>query len=184
VQFTFNKRMSNRWQLLGGLTLQSHQGFSHSGTYTNPGATTDFNDPTYLLNRDNSSVFIELPWAFSLSGSYQGPWGVQFSGKYTARAGDPLVRTFQATGLTQGTQTVWIIPRGEDRTETVTKFVDIRFAKRFSVSRARFEGTVDLFNALNANHVLNQNTATGTTWGRPSLVLAPRIVRFGLTARF
>jgi hypothetical protein len=184
VQFTFNKRMSNRWQLLGGVTFQSHQGFSHSGTYTNPGATTDFNDPTFLLNRDNSSVFIELPWAFSLSGSYQGPFGIQFSGKYTARAGDPLVRTFQATGLTQGTQTVWVIPRGEDRTETVTKFVDIRFAKRFTVNRSRFEATVDLFNALNANHVLNQNTAIGTTWGRPSLVLAPRIVRFGLTARF
>jgi hypothetical protein len=66
----------------------------------------------------------------------------------------------------------------------VTKFVDIRFAKRFTVNRSRFEATVDLFNALNANHVLNQNTAIGTTWGRPSLVLAPRIVRFGLTARF
>jgi hypothetical protein len=184
MQFTFNKRMSNRWQLLGGVTFQTHQGFSHSGTYTNPGATTDFNDPTFRLNRDDSSVFIELPWAFSLSGSYQGPFGIQFSGKYTARAGDPLVRTIQATGLTQGTQTVWVIPRGEDRTETVNKFVDIRFAKRFSVSRSRFEATVDLFNALNANHVLNQNTAIGTTWGRPSLVLAPRIVRFGITARF
>ena len=184
VQFTFNKRMSNRWQMLGGLTLQSHKGFSHSGTYTNPGATTDFNDPTYLLNKDNSSVFTEIPWQFNLSGSYQGPWGINFSGKYTARDGDPLNRTFQASGLTQGTQTVWLQPRGEDRTETVTKFVDIRFAKRFGVNRARFEGTVDIFNLLNANHVLNQNTAIGTTWARPSLVLAPRIIRFGLTARF
>jgi hypothetical protein len=185
VQFTFNKRLTNRWQLLGGLTLQSHQGFSHNGTYTNPGNTTDFNDPTYLLNRDNSSVFIELPWSFSLSGSYQAPFGIQLSGKYTARAGDPLVRTFQATGLSQGTQTaVWVQPRGEDRTETVNKFVDVRFAKRFAVGTARFEGTVDVFNVLNANHVLNQTTAIGSTFGRPSLVLAPRIVRFGVTTRF
>jgi len=184
VQLTFNKRLSNRWQLLGGLTLQTHQGFSHSGTYTNPGNTTDLNDPTYRLNRDDSSVFIELPWAFSLSGSYQGPYGIQFSGKYTARAGDPLVRTFQATGLTQGTQTVWVQQRGEDRTETVNKFVDVRFSKRFSVGTSRFEVTADIFNLLNANHVLNQNTAIGTTWARPSLVLAPRIVRFGVTTRF
>jgi hypothetical protein len=184
VQFTFNKRMSNRWQLLGGLTLQSHQGFSHSGTYTNPGNTTDFNDPTYLLNRDDSSVFIELPWAFSLSGSYLMAYGVQVSGKYTARAGDPLVRTFQAGSLNQGTQTVWVLPRGEDRTETVTKFVDVRFAKTLRFGTTRLEGTVDIFNLLNANHVLNQNTGTGSTWGRPSTVLAPRIVRFGVTARF
>ena len=185
VQFSVNKRMSNRWQVLAGFTLQSHQGFSHSGTYTNPGNTTDFNDPTYLMNRDNSSVFIELPWSFTLSGSYLAMYGIQISGKYTARAGDPLVRTFQATGLGQGTQTaVWIQPRGEDRTETVNKFVDVRFAKRFSVGGTRFEGTVDIFNLLNANHVMNQNTATGSTWGRPSLILTPRIVRFGLTTRF
>jgi len=184
VQFTFNKRLSNRWQLLGGVTLQTHQGFSHNGTYTNPGNTTDFNDPTYRLNKDNSSVFIELPWAFSLSGSYEGPYGLQFSGKYNARAGDPLIRTFQATGLTQGTQTVWVQPRGEDRTETVNKFVDVRVAKRFTVGASRFEGTIDVFNVLNANHVLNQTTGIGSTWARPSLVLAPRIVRLGLTARF
>ena len=183
-QLTFNKRMSNRWQLLGGVTYQSHKGFSHSGTYTNPGNTTDFNDPTYLLNKDNSSVFIELPWAFSLSGSYMLPYEVQLSGKYTARAGDPLNRTLQVTGLTQGAQTVWVQPRGEDRTETVSKFVDIRFAKRFRFGASSIEGTVDLFNLLNANHVLNQNTAIGSTWSRPSLILTPRIVRFGVTARF
>jgi hypothetical protein len=112
------------------------------------------------------------------------PYDLQVSGKYTARAGDPLVRTFQATGLGQGTQTVWVQPRGEDRTETVNKFVDVRLSKRFTFGGARFEGTLDVFNLLNANHVLNQNTALGTTWARPSLVLAPRIVRFGVTARF
>jgi hypothetical protein len=183
-QLTFNKRMSNRWQLLGGVTFQSHKGFAHSGTYTNPGNTTDFNDPTYLLNKDNSSVFIELPWAFSLSGSYMLPYDIQLSGKYTARAGDPLVRTLTVTGLTQGQQTVSVQPRGEDRTETVSKFVDIRFAKRFRFGASSIEGTVDLFNLLNANHVLNQNTAIGSTWSRPSLILTPRIVRFGVTARF
>lgn len=184
VQFTANKRMSNRWQMLAGLTFQTHKGFAHNGTYTNPGSTTHLGDPTYLLNRSDSSVFIELPWTFSLSGSYDLPYGLSFSGKYTARAGDPLVRTFTARGLGQGNQTVWVQPRGEDRTEAVTKFVDVRLAKRFTVNGSRLEGTVDLFNALNANHVLNQTTGIGSTWSRPSLILTPRIIRLGLTARF
>ncbi|HXG89380.1 MAG TPA: TonB-dependent receptor [Vicinamibacterales bacterium] len=184
VQFSVNKRMSNRWQLLAGLTLQTHQGFAHSGTYTNPGNTTDFNDPTYRLNKDNGSVFIELPWSFNVSGSYLMAYGIQVSGKYTARAGDPLIRTFQASGLTQGTQTVSVQQRGEDRTETVSKFLDMRLSKRFAVGSSRFEGTVDVFNLMNANHVLDQTTAVGTTFGRPSRVLAPRIVRFGVTTRF
>ena len=37
---------------------------------------------------------------------------------------------------------------------------------------------------LNANHVLLQNEAIGTTWGRPTRILTPRIIRFGVTARF
>ncbi len=79
---------------------------------------------------------------------------------------------------------MWVLPRGEDRTETVSKFVDIRFAKTLRLGTARFEGTLDVFNLLNANHVLNQNTGTGIDLGPPIHVLAPRIVRFGVTARF
>ena len=75
-------------------------------------------------------------------------------------------------------------PRGVDRTETVTKFVDVRFAKRQHDRRSRLEGTLDVFNLLNANHVLLQNEAVGTTSGRPTRILTPRIIRFGVTTRF
>jgi hypothetical protein len=184
VQIDLQKRMSNRWQMLTGLSIQKHEGFSHNGTFTNPGANNDFNNPNFRLNRDQSSVFTDLPWTFTLSGSYIMPYDVVVSGKYTARAGDPLTRTLSVAGLVQGTDTVWVQQRGEDRTETVNKFVDVRFAKRFNVDRTRLEANVDFFNVLNANHVLLQNEAIGGTWARPSRILAPRIIRFGLTARF
>lgn len=184
VQFSFNKRMSSRWQLLGGLTIQSHEGFSHNGTFTDTNTTTDVGDPNFQMNRDRSAVFTDLPWTFTLSGSYELPYGVLVSGKYTARAGDPLSRTLTVSGLSQGSVTVWVQPRGEDRTEDVNKFVDVRFGKRFNLGTTRLEGSVDIFNLLNANHVLLQNEAVGTTLGRPSRILAPRIIRFGVTARF
>jgi hypothetical protein len=60
----------------------------------------------------------------------------------------------------------------------------VRVAKRFSTSFATLEGTLDLFNLLNANHVLLQTEQIGTTWGRPTRILTPRIIRFGITARF
>jgi hypothetical protein len=184
MQFSVNKRMSNRWQLLAGLSLQKHRGFSHDGTFTDPGSNSDFNNPNFQLNRDNSAIFTDIPWAFTLSGSYQFVH-VQIAGKYTARDGDPLTRTLSVSGLSQGTEgVVWVQPRGADRTETVSKFLDLRFAKWVTVSRTRLEGTVDIFNLLNANHVLAQTTAIGSTLGRPSRVLAPRIVRFGATIRF
>jgi hypothetical protein len=181
---SFNKRMSNRWQLLAGLTLQKHEGFNHSGTYTNPGTNTDLNNPNYRLNRDGSAIFTDIPWSFNLSGTYQLPYDLAFSAKYTARDGDPLMRTITIAGLPQGSETLWVQPRGVDRTETVTRFLDIRVMKRIPFGRTRIEGSVDVFNLLNANHVLAQTEAIGSTLGRPSRILAPRIVRFGGTVRF
>ena len=37
---------------------------------------------------------------------------------------------------------------------------------------------------MNANHVLLQNEALGTTFGRPTRILTPRIIRLGATLRF
>lgn len=184
VQFDVQKRMSDRWQMLAGLSVQRHRGFFHEGTYTNPGAVTDHGNPNYRLNKDDSAIFTDLPWTFTLSGSYVLPYDVVFSGKYTARSGDPLSRTIQISGLNQGTDTVWVQPRGDDRAETVSEFVDIRFAKRFPLGLSRLEATLDVFNLLNANHVQLQTEAIGTAIGRPTRILAPRIVRFGITARF
>ena len=183
VQFSFNKRMSNRWQLLGGLSLQKHEGFNHSGTFTDPGSSTDLNNPNYRLNRDGSAIFTDIPWSFNLSGSYQFPYEVTFSGKFTARDGDPLLRTI-TIALPQASELIYVQPRGVDRTETVTQFMDIRVAKRFALGFARLEGSVDVFNLLNANHVLAQTEAIGTTLGRPSRILTPRIVRLGAALRF
>ena len=185
VQFDLQKKLSNRWQMLTGLSLQKHQGFDHGGTFTD----VEFNNPNARINRDDGSVFIDLPWTYTLSGSYMLPWqSISVAGKYTARAGDPLNRTqvftFTTPTATQPSETVRVQQRGVDRTETVTQFLDLRFSKRAKLATTSFEGTVDIFNLLNANHVLGQNIALGTTFGRPNRILTPRIVRFGLTARF
>ena len=73
VAMEVQKRMSDKWQLLGGLTFQKHDGFRHSGTFTRAGNVADLNDPNYLLNRDNGSVFLDLPWTASLAGTYVLP---------------------------------------------------------------------------------------------------------------
>ncbi len=86
--------------------------------------------------------------------------------------------------LTQPSATVRVARRGEDRTETVNQFLDLRASKRLKIGPASIEGTLDLFNVMNANHVLLQNEALGTTWGRPTRILTPRIIRLGATVRF
>ena len=52
------------------------------------------------------------------------------------------------------------------------------------MGNASVEPVLDLFNILNANHVLLQTEQVGSAWGRPTRILTPRIIRFGLTVRF
>ncbi len=183
VHFQMTKRMSDRWQLLTGLTLQKHEGFWHEGTVTNPGLY-DFNNPNTLLNRNGARIFTDIPWVLTVSGSYLFPHDIMLAGKYTGRDGDPLRRTGTFRDLTQSSETVELVPRGTDRTETVSQFVDLRVSKTFEVGGARIEGSLDVFNLLNANHVLLQTESIGSTWGRPSRILAPRIFRFGIELTF
>jgi hypothetical protein len=193
VTFDFQKKMSNRWQMLAGLTIQRHRGFDHSGTYTQGATVTAcsiLNDPNCLINRDDGSVFTDVPWVFNLSGSYMLPWyDIAIAAKYNARDGDPLNRTNVFTfttnpTLTQPSVTARLVPRGTDRTDTVNQFIDVRLSKRQRIGLANLELSLDMFNVMNANHVLLQNEAIGTTWGRPTRILTPRIIRFGVTARF
>ena len=192
VTFDVQKKMSNRWQMLAGLTMQRHRGFDHSGTFTQGGTVTAcavLNDPNCLINRDDGSVFTDVPWVFNLSGSYLLPWwDFAIAAKYNARDGDPLNRTnvfsFTNPTLTQPSATVRVATRGTDRTDTVDQFLDVRLSKRQQIGIANLELSLDMFNVMNANHVLLQNEALGTTFGRPTRILTPRILRLGATVRF
>jgi hypothetical protein len=57
-------------------------------------------------------------------------------------------------------------------------------SKKIAVRAAALELTLDLFNVMNANSVLLENEQIGPTWGTPTRILAPRVVRLGLSARF
>ena len=87
VQFDVQKRMSNRWQMLAGLTPPAATAASITAAPTRD-RTCDraFNNPNCLINRYDGSVFTDLPWVFTLSGSYLLPCGTSRSPASTPRA--------------------------------------------------------------------------------------------------
>jgi hypothetical protein len=182
VTIDFRKRMSKNWQVLGGLAFGSHKGFDQSnGYYT----AIDFNNPNELINRTNGSVFTDLPWTATISGSYSLPHDFIIAAKYTGRAGDPMNRELSVTGLVQGTTVVRVAERGDDRAEAITKFVDLSFSKRFRFGKASsLEPVVQIFNIFNDNSVYNYQQRIGGSYGRPTQLLAPRLVRLGVTWSF
>jgi len=174
VAFQLQKRLSNNWQILGGATFSSHKGVVHSP----PWDGSDWNNPNRLINRENGSILTDLPWVANVAGSYLAPWDVQVGWNYRARAGNPLVATARATGLVQGSESVYAYERGDERTEAITKLFDVNVRKMIDLGEARFEVGVDAANIFNSQPALGLRTVFGSRYLAPTSRLTPRIVRF------
>lgn len=174
VAFQLQKRFSNRWQLLGGATFSSHRGVPHGLPYDG----TDWNNPNREINRLDGAVLTDVPWVFNVAGSYIAPLDIQIAWNYRARAGNPLVSTARATGLVQGSESIYAYERGDERTDTITDLLDINFRKGFDIDQARIEIGADFANIFNSQKADALITSFGSRYLQPSRVLPPRIIRF------
>ncbi len=178
MSFDVRRRMSNNWSLLGGLTVGSHKGFDQSdGYYTG----VDFNNPNTQVNRDDGSVFTDLPWILTVSGAYNFPKNIMLSVNYRGRAGHPENRTLRVTGLNQGSETLRVAQRGTDRADAFTNFLNLSVRKRISVGDTAFvEPIAELYNIFNADTVHRFRDRIGSSYGNPTRLLAPITFRLGL----
>jgi hypothetical protein len=190
VEFTANKRMSNRWQMVAGLTIgQNKGGINTSGSTGQTNATTgDLNDPNNTAYA-NGIVGNDSNWAFRLSGSYQMPWSINFAATFVANQGYPLISTFSVNRtllptLVRTTQTVLLSNRGDERYPD-PKLLDIRFSRAFVFSgNRRIVPQIDIFNVTNSAAVTAQVVGVGSTYLYPSAIISPRIARIGFSVNF
>ena len=135
-----------------------------------------------------------------LLGAYTLPYDIQLSGTFQTSAGPEVtaIGTFvnaqisPSLGRNLATGQSASIGLLEPKTEYGERLyqMDLRFSKRFSVNRTRFQATFDLYNALNGNTVLVQNnqygatTAVSAAWQRPQAILPSRIVKVGVQMNF
>jgi Carboxypeptidase regulatory-like domain len=176
VEMTARKRLANRWQMLAGYTVGRHKGFLVEGI------GTDANDPNNLINVRDRVHGQDRTHIVKFQGSYILPLDILFSGNYRYYTGQPLTRTFQAP-LNQGFVSIPLETRGTFRYPNVS-ILDLRASKVFKINNRSLEAMIDLFNALNAGTVTNQVTTLGSSYGRPSRLLSPRIVGFGARFKF
>jgi hypothetical protein len=191
VELTANKRFSNRWQMVAGLTIGRNKGGLNAGGTTSGQSAA----PTADLNDPNNTAFSkgvvgnDSTAAFRLSGSYRLPGAVSIAGSLISNGGFPYVSTYAVTravlpSLVRASQTVFLSDRGEERFPTVT-MVDLRVSRpiRFAGSR-QFVPQLDVFNIGNASTVVNLASGVGGSYLRPSEIVAPRIIRVGFSIDF
>ena len=192
VEFTGQKRMSDRWQLLAGFTVQRKKGQYPGGL-----GGIDFNNPNQLINTANSILDYDSPYVVKIDTTYVMPWNVSFSANFQHYTGYPLDAQSGAPPqalfdiqMNQGPVTVPIIRRGTIRLDPVN-LLNLRFSRPTKVTeRIQLEPIVDLFNVTNSNTVTQKVSFYGPDFLRPADengnpgILQPFIARFGLRLTF
>ncbi|MGE0815068.1 MAG: carboxypeptidase regulatory-like domain-containing protein [Vicinamibacterales bacterium] len=189
VEFTANKRFSDRWQMVAGLTFGNNRGGVNSSG--GQSGTADLNDPNNTTFPDGI-IGNDSTVAFRLSGSYQLPGDISLAGSLVSNSGYPYVSTASVTRaqaaaagvtMTRATQTVLLSERGDERFDAVT-MLDLRLSKRFRFGSRSFTPQVDFFNITNADTTVSNNAVVGGTYLRPADILSPRIIRVGFSLDF
>lgn len=173
-----DKRFSQQFMVLSGLSLGAHEGTTGTGDLNNP--NLDINN---YGNIGNDSRFnlktvatYRLPRAFLVGVNLQ------------YRDGYPLQRSFTVTrtqvpNLTQVNETVQLAPRGDFRRGRLA-LLDVRFSKLIDMKGVRVEPLLEVYNALNNNSTITEVEVVGPNLGFPTETVLPRVLKFGLKVNF
>jgi carboxypeptidase family protein/TonB-dependent receptor-like protein len=181
-ELTGNRRMINGWSLMASYTITwNRENMSSPGAAANPvrSANAPVN-PNDLVNASDDGRYHYALWNIKLHAVIPGPWQLQFSPLLRSQSGQPFGRTFVAA-LNYGSQRILAEPLGAQRQDAVT-IVDARVERVFHLPGAsrRASAQLDFYNLLNANPEDFIAWGSGSSYLRPSSVVAPRIVRFGV----
>jgi hypothetical protein len=196
VEFTAVKRLSNKWQVLGGFTIQRQKGVFGRG-FSDEATGDNFTDPNNDINRNDNYLNLDSTYVFKVDSTYELPWKFGTSVNFQHYTGFPLqpTETFGGVtnanvnvGLNQGTETVILQPAGIQRLPGVNQ-LNLRFSREFVVNeRWHLTPTVDFFNLTNSQTTVAEVTQytppTGGIYLKPSLAINPFVTRFGLRFTF
>jgi hypothetical protein len=177
VDLTFNKRLSQRWMFMGGLSLGKNVGDIYGAS--------DLNDPNFQFRR--GVIEQDIPVAFKAFGLYQLPYGISVSGSMQHFTGSPEVTSVlvgaDTIRLNQVTQSITVQPRATVRYPDVN-IVDLSVRRFFKVARYSVEPVLDVFNLTNSSAIRARTEQLGPTYGQAADIVRGRLVKFGFNVKF
>jgi len=189
VEFTAVKRLSNKWQVLGGFTIQRQKGTYGRG-FSDEATGDNFTDPNNNINRNNNFLNLDSTYVFKVDSTYELPWKFGTSVNFQHYTGFPIqpVATFNVDNG-QGVpvpENIILQAAGTQRLPSVNQ-LNLRFSREFVFNeRWRLTPTVDFFNLTNSQTVISEVTQytvgapNGGSYLKPSLAINPFVTRFGL----
>jgi outer membrane receptor protein involved in Fe transport len=178
VDFSASKRMSNRWMLMGSVSLGK--------TDTDIQGTADLNNPNFAPFRRGVGAQM-MPFFFKVAGTYDAPYGISIgvNGNYTSGLPETTTVLVNANTvrLTQVTQRLVVDPRGTVRLPDV-KMIDINLRKRFTFGDVRIEPRLDIFNLFNSSAVTLHVEQLGPSYHNSTELLGGRLIKLGFNFNF
>jgi hypothetical protein len=179
VDISFNKRLTNRWMMMGGMSFGKDEGDIYSDS-------SDLNDPNFTFRRGVRDR--DVPVMLKTSFLYEFPYGIRLSGTAQHFSGFPEPQTVSVgrdtVALTRVTQSVQISPAGTTRLPDVN-LADVSVRKTFRFAgRRTFEPIMDISNLGNVSTVQVRTTQLGPSYGRAGSILNGRTVKFGFNVNF
>jgi hypothetical protein len=173
VEAAVQKRLSNRWQLVSSF-LATHIDKWTNGIPQDPNAASFHPKTTYW------------EWSYKISGSYQLPAQILAALMFTSQSGDVWGREVRfTTGLANLTQLVLLMEDPAARRLPTQNLLNFRVEKRQKLGRAGdISLQLDLFNLTNTNAALAVTARSGSSFGKVTSIISPRIARLGVTYRF
>ena len=185
VEFTANKRMSKKWQLLAGFTVQRQKGAFGRG-YSDDAYFDNFNNPNFDINRRDNYLNSDATYVFKVDSTYELPWKFGSSVSFQHYTGYPIqpIGFLGGDFLNQGSEQVILQPAGITRLPSVN-LLNLRFSREFAIrDRFKIKPLVDLFNVTNSQTVISKVNTVGGSYLRPSNTINPFIARIGLKVDF
>ncbi len=177
LDLTFNKRMSQGWMLMGGVSFGKNVGDIYG--------SADLNNPNLMFRR--GVIGTDVPVSLKLFGLYELPYQFKVSASAQHFTGFPELTTVavgrNTVALTQVSQSITVEPRGTTRLPDVN-MVDLSLRRSFRQGRYTVEPVLDVFNLLNGSAISGRTTVLGPTYGRASSIQRGRLIKLGVNVDF
>ena len=189
LEFTAVKRLSHKWQILGGFTIQRQKGVYGRG-FSDQATSDNFTDPNNDINRSNNYLNLDATYVFKLDNTYELPWRIGTSVNFQHYTGFPLQPT-DTFSIPDGNsppdiinESVILQPAGKLRLPSVN-MLNLRLSREVVLNdRWHLIPTVDFFNVTNAQTVIGEVTTFGSSYLFPFSTINPFVTRFGLRFTF
>lgn len=171
IEFTVTKRYSKRWNGSASFwTTKNHR-------WITP-VTTSPNTDWYPLDETRN-------WEMRLAGLVRAPWDFEVSGTYRAQSGIYGQRTVRFTNalLRQGSVTIPVEPFGDQQGGLIA-VANLKVARRFRFGPGLIEVNWQGFNLFNSSAATETSYLTGSTYGRVTGIVSPRVHRVAVEFQF